>query len=169
MTIAPKGLGSELGLHIRDVWMGSSQAVRDAPEDLSYAPVVIAFRTIQDGHPLNCLYPLNPDQAPQMRDKLRSLAEERPKPKTAGERYKARKSAKGLHFKFDDDIGGIFVADVNASFKGLGADAAGSLSFKSQGLDGVVCVAFSREEFAMFADVVARAIDAFEAPPEASA
>lgn len=148
MTIAPEGLG----IQINSVWMGSRDACGATLEAWVATAVVYTY---SGGH---LVYPLNLDQAIQMRDRLRALSLTT-RPTTAGERYNASKAKLGLSFKFDHDADGIFLADQNASPALLGADAVGTISFKSFKLSGVDCIPLTAEHCAMFAKTLTEVLD----------
>lgn len=157
MAIAPEGLG----IQINDVWMGS----RDASNALleSWVAAVVIYYIV-GGNSL--VYPLNLDQAIAMRDRLLLLSEPKPKPKTAGERYKAAKEKLGLSFKFDFEADGIFLGDKNASPEHIGLDKVGSISFKSGSLPHIHCVALSAEECAQFGKTLTQVLALHVEPPE---
>jgi hypothetical protein len=158
MTIDIDGLG----LQINNIWMGSRVA-SGTPLDTWVAAVVVYI------HPDGTLvYPLNLDQATQMRDRLLVLAKTT-KPKTAGERYVASKTKLGLHFKFDEESDGIFLADRNASPSGLIAEAVASISFKTPSLGTIHCNQLTVDDCASFGDVLTKVLAGFVEPPEASA
>lgn len=147
-------------IQIDQVWMGS----RTASEVHELAPWVAAVVGYFREGASTLIYPLNLDQAEQLRDRLLTLA--KGKPKTASERYAANKARIGLSFKFDKDADGIFVADRGASPPGIIPEAVGSISFKSELLDRIHCIQLTADDCKMFGEVMITVLAKHIEPPE---
>lgn len=150
---------SALGVQSGPVWVGPREAQPAKMQD--FEVLVIVYHDEQSGR--DFVYGINPAQTRDLRSYLKNILNPPPKPKTAGERYLASKLATtGLSVQFEKTTAGIFLARRDAEVD-LGDERfIFSLSFKSDHLDGVHCVPFTRqcgEQFLSVFDAVLRPLE----------